>query len=188
MFCFLQLMVAFITMMLLLPIHDENMYAFLTLPSTKRAIMLPNVLLVLTFYTALLEMVLMLMSTVGATTLTLCVVLGVIGVFLPVLFLTLSYSYNIALAGSFYGATPLLTKHDDAKASPAAIENRLILPLLRWRKKHGKKDPPAAGFYPAPDKDQPAAMGLPRGLVGAKKRKELGRPQKKLGGVIAAIL
>ena len=144
---FLYLFTSYVAIMLILPISEANIYAFLKLPSTLRSLNVVNLMLVLSAYGGLSFLSLLLISSSSGSWIMVGICGGSMMVFNSTMFWTFSHSFNLSMLGGFYGAKGVVDPATAERLSGKELEELLVRPVLRYREEHGRTDPPASEWY-----------------------------------------
>jgi len=96
---FLYLFTSYVAIMLILPISEANIYAFLKLPSTLRSLNVVNLMLVLSAYGGLSFLSLLLISSSSGSWIMVGICGGSMMVFNSTMFWTFSHSFNLSMLG-----------------------------------------------------------------------------------------
>jgi hypothetical protein len=99
---FLYLFTSYVAIMLILPISEANIYAFLKLPSTLRSLNVVNLMLVLSAYGGLSFLSLLLISSSSGSWIMVGICGGSMMVFNSTMFWTFSHSFNLSMLGGFW--------------------------------------------------------------------------------------
>lgn len=144
---FMYLFTSYIAIMLILPISEANIYAFLKLPSTLRSLNVVNFMLVLSAFGGLQFVFLVLISATSGSWIMVGICGGSMIAFASTLFWTFSHSFNLSMLGGFYGAKGVVDPATAERLSGKELEELLVRPVLDYREEHGSTDPPASEWY-----------------------------------------
>jgi hypothetical protein len=140
-FSFFTTMTTYLTLMLVMPVSDENLLTFLKAQSTMDTLMVPNMLLVLTFYSTCFLLCLILLATLGVSNFSVILIVGLMLIAMGAVFYRFNLSFNHALNAGMFSSVVRVSPQIVESASPREIEQVLSNIALGSLKQHGQTMP-----------------------------------------------
>jgi hypothetical protein len=95
------LMFSFVAIMIILPVSDQNIYFLLKLPSTQRTMTQVNVQLIITFFSGIAFIALMLIDRSRNSIFMISLILTIIFIISQIIAFTFSHTLNLSMLGGF---------------------------------------------------------------------------------------
>ena len=95
------LMFSFVAIMIILPVSDQNIYCLLKLPSTQRTMTQVNVQLIITFFSGIAFIALMLIDRSRNSIFMISLILSIIFIISQIIAFTFSHTLNLSMLGGF---------------------------------------------------------------------------------------
>lgn len=143
----MQLGSCYVSRVMMQPIHENNTYAFLAMPSTQASLHIPQIFLTTSLFSFIGQTILFIYRDSSKSMVAIVILLTLFGVGFFYAFRTMAYCMNIAILGGFNGADPLLTQDEVNNMSGLEIETKLTAPVFQWRRDRGFDEPSAWHIY-----------------------------------------